>query len=315
MIVGILGPAGCGGTFIDWSLQYLSGTLRYLQLYCDHRDRAVVHDPVWVEISQDPLAESTAHGHRKTHPNDQSLGMVIDSFRAQASNLHSFYYTDAMRADQTSTHYNEIVSTYPDVRFLAFHFQPRHVDQLFVLQAEKISNIYERFSQQMGRSLDDLSSGALREILSLYYPRCIQGQTLNESLLQSQRLYIIDFDAVWRTLDKTLPEIFSWLGMTLDHTRIDSWQKIYTTYKSRNQMEFFERLDDIIDSIIDGRDHDLSAYNMTFAKEIVLASRLLYDHNLSLKFEGINDLSKNTQQWHRILEPNVYHHLHNGDKQ
>jgi len=314
MIVGILGPGGCGGTFIDWSLLYLSGAGHYLQVPYDPVDRSIVYAPKLLGISQDPLSASTAHVHKKTHPNDESLPIVLDHFRRHPGLLHSFYYVDSMRPDQHATHHNEIVAAHPDVRFITFNFQPHHVHQLFVLQYEKVSNVAQRFSEQIGMSLGHLSTGAMREILSLYYPRCIQGQILNEELSQSQHLYMIDFDSVWCGLDRVLPELFDWLPIACDQSRADAWKIVYRRYQERNQTRFFDCLPEIIANIISGRYQDLGPYNMTFAKEVVIASRLLYDHNLALKFEGIDDLSDNTTQWHDILEPNVYHVLIGDDK-
>lgn len=311
MIVGILGPAGCGGTFIDWSLRYLSGTSHYLQV---PYDRSIVCAAKLLEVSQNPLLGSTAHAHKKTSVNDSSLPFVLDQFRRHLGLWHSFFYIDAMRPDQHATHYNEIVAAHPDIKFITFNFQPHHVHQLFVLQYEKVPNAAQRFAQQIGMSLRHLSTGAMREILSLYYPRCIQGQILNEELSQSERLYMIDFDSVWCDLDRVLPELFDWLPIAWDQSRADAWKTIYLEYQKRNQTKFFDCLPEIIENIISGRYQDLGPYNMTFAKEVVIASRLLYDHNLALKFEGIDDLSDNTTQWHDILEPNVYHVLTGDDK-
>jgi len=312
MIVGILGPGGCGGTFLDWSIQFLFGSKENLLVNCDTQNRGIVGYSQVQCITDAPLIGSTAHTHQKTHPNNNSLPVVMDIFSASEYPLNTFYYVDDMLPDQTHTNYNNIIKTYPTVKFVSYNFSYKHIESIFCLQYEKIDGAKRRFDTQVGKTLSNLSTGELREILSLFYPKCIKGQILNEQLDKADNLYIINYDDIWTNLDTIIFDIFKFLELAIDNSRYTQWVQVYHTWLEKNKTDFFEDLPKIIDCIVTGKLLDLGKYNITFAREVVIASKLLYNHNLSLKFDGVNDLTKNTIQWHSILEKNTYHNLEIG---
>jgi len=313
MIAGILGPGGCGGTFLDWSIQFLSNQKENL-VVCLDASRNEVERSLIQHVVENPLIDSTAHAYQKTHPNSQSLSNVIDIFSASEYPLNTFYYVEDMKPGQTHTTYNNIVKTYPAIKFISYNFTLAHIDLIFCLQYEKINGVEQRFNNQIGSQISNQTPGEIREILSLFYPRCIKGQTLSEQLVDSENLYLINFDDVWGRLDTVIFDIFDFLGLLIDKTRYLQWLTVYQVWIEKNKTDFFNDLPKILDYIVSGKSLDLSNYNMTFAKEVVLASKLLYNYNLALKFNGVNDLRTNTLQWHSILEENVYHNLEDGNE-
>lgn len=317
MICGILGPTGCGGTFLDWSLHYLSGQSENLVIKCGTFKRGEIRTKFIQSITDNPLVRSTAHLHNKSHPNTDSLNEVIKQYSKVPYPLNTFYYIDSMTRTQTQTYHNSIVNQYPDVKFITYKFKPHHVDWIFCLQYEKVLIMKRQFTREMFiqqinaniKETNQMSVGELRELLSLYYPFCIKGQILNEELVAADNNYLLDFDRVCTSMPTVMDEIFEFLKLPISQSRYDQWNKIYSQWLEKNSFKFFLDLAFIVECIVQGKYLDLSEYSMSFAKEVVLASKLLYDHNLSLKFEGIQDLSSNTMQWNRILEPNVYHQL------
>jgi len=307
MIVGILGPGGCGGTFLDWSIQYLSGQEENLVVRLD-AERNNVKGTLTQNIVENPLMDSTAHAHQKTHPNGQSLSDIIEIFSADDHQLSTFYYVEDMKPGQTHTSHNNIVKTYPAVKFISYNFTLAHIDLIFWLQYEKINWVEQRYNQ-IGSLTGNQTPGEIREIISLFYPKCVKGQTLNEQLVDSENLYLINFDDVWARLDTVIFDIFDFLELTIDKTRYLHWVDMYRAWLEKNKTDFFDDLPTILDCIVTGKSLDLGHYNMTFAKEVVLASKLLYNYNLALKFGEADDLRTNTLQWHSILEENVYHNL------
>lgn len=312
MIVGILGPGGCGGTFLDWSIQFIAGSTENLVAKCNEKNRNVIEHVQAQQIVDNPLNGSSAHIHQKTHPNNDSLTAVLDIFLSNNYPLNTFYYVDSMLPDQTHTNYNSIIKTHPTVKFISYNFSRKHLDLIFCLQYEKISVAPQNFNNQIGNSLSNLSIGERREMLSLFYPRCIKGQILNEQIEDSDNLYRINFDDVWGKLDIVMINIFKFLGLGINESRYSEWIKIYQIWLTKNKNNFFNDLPEIIDCIVNNKSLDLKVYNITFAKEVVIASKLLYNHNLSLKFNDVSDLTSDTLQWHSILEKNTYHNLEIG---
>ena len=106
-------------------------------------------------------------------------------------------------------------------------------------------------------------------------------------------------------------DILDFLSVKLAQDRWCAWTQVYQQWKTKNSLDFFADLDQIVDSILNGLSYDLAQYNMTFAKEVVLASKLLYNHNKALKSFNMAQMPTNTLDWYSILEENTYHDLHN----
>lgn len=316
MIVGILGPGGCGGTFLDWSLHYLAGDTKNIVVNCDPTDRGKILNTHPQDILENPIKNSTAHHHQKTHPNDKSIDAVIDTFKLIDSNLHTFYYVTSMGQGQTQTNHNDIINSYSDVKFITYVFKKEHIDLIFCLQYDKTVGRKNLLKHEIKvndtRLFDELSVGEQRELISLYYPKCIKSQILSEEINPSTNNYCFNFEQIWQSLPNTMPEIFNFLDLSIDPARINHWKQIYKLWLEQNNIDFFNDIPYIVECILTGVSLDLSKYSMTFSKEVVLLSKLLYDHNLTLKFENFKEPLTNTVQWHDILETNVYHNLNEG---
>lgn len=315
MIIGILGPGGCGGTFMDWTIQYLSGQQNSWVAFCGPTDLSNISNQFQAVIVEDPLFKTTSHRHQKTHPNNNSVDAVIDIFKSHPEyQVHSFYYVDSI-TDRTQTAYNQLYEYYPDVKFITYTFTNKDIDTIFCFQEEKMSPAKQRLDNILKINsttpFSELPLWDQRELLSLYYPGEIHGQTMVEDLAVVDNNYQLKFDIMLNTLDQEIENMFQYLGLDICQERIDHWKNIYNQWKHNNNLEFFKDLDLIIKCILNNVEHDLSKYKMSFAKEVVIASHLLYKHNLALKSYQKNDLSQNTTQWSEIIEPNIYHDLSN----
>lgn len=310
MIIGILGPGGCGGTFLDWSIQYLSGQEKNL-VVCLDAERNNVKCVLPQPVVTNPLTGATAHIYQKTHPNSQSLSNIIEIFSASDYLLNTFYYTENKPSSETHTTYNNIVKTYPTIKFISYNFTLAHIDLIFCLQCEKINGVEQKL---IGPLTGDQDHREILEKVGLAYPSRIKMQTTNEQLVDSKNLYLINFDDVWSRLDTIIFDIFNFLELTINQTRYLQWINVYRIWLEKNKTDFFNDLPKILDCIVSGKYINLSRYNMTFAKEVVLVSKLLYNYNLALKFIEANDLRTNTLQWHAILEENVYYNLEDRNK-
>jgi hypothetical protein len=310
MIIGILGSGGCGGTFLDWSLHFLAGDRQSYAIRVDQHDRSRVVAEGYFDLTLDPITGTTAHRHRKTHPNNGSLQKVIDIFTAlPPERLYSFYYVDSMSADQTQTTHNQIIEGHPDVNFICYTYSPDDIDKIFCLQVEKIPQYLENMLSDWLQINPDMPAWDQREQLSLYYPKCIQGQTINEMINAHPNCFALSFTDMLEHLDRKILEIFDRYKITMDQDRWIAWLGVYQLWKKGNSPEFFADLRQIINHILAGVGQDLTHYNMTFAKETIIASKLLYNHNKALKSHGIEKIPPNTLHWHELLEDNIYHNM------
>ena len=312
MIVGLLGSAGCGGTFLDWSLHYLSGKNNYHFVDINYTDRSKIQAHHEAVVVPSPIKGNTAHLHKKTHPNTESLSDVIDIFKSlPVENLHTFYYVDSMKSDQIMTNHNSIIAGHPDVSFITYKFDHRDIDKVFCLQFEKtpvISSNMKKLVLEHSQATE-LSVWNMRELLSLHYPACVRGQTINEIIVEHKNNFILEFKDMLNNLDKKILEIFEFLDLRVDSLRWESWLDNYHVWKKGNNLEFFRDLDLILHNIVSDVVQDLDVYQMSFAKETVISSKLLYEHNKCLRSYGLEKIPENTRAWHDILEENIYHPL------
>lgn len=315
MIVGILGPGGCGGTFLDWTIQYLSGQTHtwYIQTDCMTEQSRILNQAC-MPLVENPIQDRTAHIHKKTHPDELCVESVIDCFRQHTEfALNSFYFVDQLRSGRTQTEYNRLITKHPDIKFITYKFAETDINTLFCFQYEKtlFSKVwYEQTVMSHNPApIGQMSVWDQRELLSLHYPSMIRGQILSEIVIAGPNNFCLNFNVAVEQLDTVINDLFQYLEITICKERWGQWKKIYTDWKIKNNVQFFKDLEMIIESIISNKFVDLLKYNMTLAKEIVIASTLLYKHNLALKAHNKENLSLNTQQWAEILETNIYHDL------
>jgi len=239
MIVGILGPGGCGGTFLDWSLHYLNGDITHWVAEYDPPNRSKISRLTEHTVPKNPLLESTAHGHVRTHPDNESLSVVLDTFETLPKDyLHTFYYVDDMTAMQSSTTYNSIIDDNKNILFLTYNFSDSDIDKIFCFQYEKIPLCVSGFK----KAIQSDSVWEKRELLSLYYPDCIRGQTVNETRMPHQNSFLIEFDEFLNSGPSVIKHTFNFLNMKLDEERFAHWTTIYHEWKQNNNLSFFRIL-------------------------------------------------------------------------
>lgn len=315
MITGILGCGGCGGTFLDWTLHFLSGNqTNWVALPLHQKNRSTATPLQQQTIVNNPLQYHTAHAHLRTHPNNISLPIVIDLFRHKSDfPMHSFYYADEMTEDQTTTTHNDIIKLYPDLQFITYQYKDSDIHAIFWLQHEKMAGWAHRYDSVMigdtSAKISDCAVWDQREMLSMHYPECIRGQTVNEKIVNHSNNYILNFSDFFVDFPSKIDEIFYFLNLKIDITRYHTWLAIYQKWQQGSGTEFYKDLDLIVHCIVNNQHMDLNKYHMTFAKEVVLASKLLFEHNLSLKSFGLDTIDADTKFWHSILETNTYHNL------
>ena len=83
-IVCVTSPVSVGCSFIDWSIHFLSGNSKFYS----------VKNSAWIPVTDDPLTEINAHGHKKNHSSGHDTSW---SYINQLSTLPK----------------NELVSVYP----------------------------------------------------------------------------------------------------------------------------------------------------------------------------------------------------------
>jgi len=84
-IVCITTAVSVGATFVDWSVHFLSGKRKFYS----------VKNSAWLDLSNNPVQEINAHGHKKNHPGGHdSTWQYVEQLAAQSkTDLLSLYAT------------------------------------------------------------------------------------------------------------------------------------------------------------------------------------------------------------------------------
>jgi hypothetical protein len=95
------------------------------------------------------------------------------------------------------------------------------------------------------------------------------------------------------------------LKFDLDTSKLESWQQIYKKWQQPqlDSLEFMFNCQRIVNSIVNN--HWLEI-DLTFEQEVVIQHCLIYHHGLNLKTWMLEKFPNNTQELHKLLEPNIH---------
>ena len=202
-----IGPGGCGFTFLNWSLTYLSGATEYKTL-----DRSTI------TVDANPLQGLTAHGFAKDHVRSPD-----EWHRLQAVTPQSIVYF-------TPTHQRDLDQllnySCKKIIFQAGNFAKEYFARTCFTNTK--SKIYQQIEQWYDRyGVDTVRQILLDnvEILTNYY-------TVPDTFGDYQFLCYKD---MFQNLDQHIEHIFDFLDLTIDQTRRHAWQLTYFQWKESNQ--------------------------------------------------------------------------------
>jgi hypothetical protein len=114
-------------------------------------------------------------------------------------------------------------------------------------------------------------------------------------------------DDIWNDLPLVIVEICQFLKLPVDINKLESWQLIWDKWRKNHQPQFSRHFDRIIDSIVNNRYMILDRFNLNIFHEALIQNALIVRHNLNLKTWQLAKFPSNTQDLHKLLEPNIHH--------
>jgi hypothetical protein len=147
-----------------------------------------------------------------------------------------------------------------------------------------------------------------REFLALNL-RPFETLSIIPNFDQTKKHYALDCFELFNNFDKTVVDLFDWLGLTINMSNWSHWSTVYQQWRKLhiNRILFIEYFDIIIDSIINGYYLDLSRFKLDIMQEATIYHVLIYRYGLTLKTWRLEKFPDNTQELHKLLEPNIYH--------
>jgi hypothetical protein len=323
-IVAIHSITPIGGTFLDWSIHYVSGQKNHFN-YINNK---------WTLLVDNPLDASSAHGHAKNHPSGiQDVKLCLDTF--QEDKLYSFYpyfqeynfwsnylgfALDNLNDNNWKTieqHQQQELDTIAQVcqraatKNIEIQLNKRWAPYLLMNRVEpawlqKITRYKGLSDYTINRSYQqDYNQWDLREKLALDI-RPFKTPGIKIALDKTLPYYSVSCEDLWFAGTHLIPNLLRWLELPFDKERYHYWATIYQQWQEIQfrSLKFIWQLNDIVDAVINN--HYFQLQDLSLMQEAIILHCLIYQHNLNLKAYNLTKFPSNTQLLHQLLEPN--HH-------
>ena len=216
MIVGLIGPGGEGGTFLDWTLHYLSGDTHANYVLVNRLTKTfeVVFKQ---EIVSNPIrANGTAHNHRKSHPTEQLIQVCMDQYELIDDNevtLKSMYIVPSIESYCGLRSYKDVVSD------IAYRY--KQLKLIHFIYPENIMNLVKRMTKIQGHNetFDDIRNRVNAESIK------------DDKVVNQPIVYPLNIDDMFYNLDSEIRNICDWLSFTINEERYNSWIDIYKQWQ------------------------------------------------------------------------------------
>lgn len=216
-IVGIIGPGGEGGTFLDWSLNYLVGN-QIIDVIQVDRFKDTIITTFKYPIFPNPMTkEGNAHRHQKTHPTEATIQECVNLFKTLNFNnkLHTMYVVPTQHAYDRLKSYQlivkDIVSTVTDLKFIQMYYPDNLLEDL-------IHRIHTKIPES-NENIDDIRSIILSEAKSI------------NKIIVDPNVYSLNINNMFYNLDTEIHKIFSWLNFSIKQDRYDNWLSVYKQWQ------------------------------------------------------------------------------------
>lgn len=314
-MIAILTDPGVGGTFLTWTLYYLSGRTEYF---------SVRHQKIF-NMPHNPLTSENAHGFFTNQPNNidefkKFLPMLIG--KNECLYMHQVRTGTQEIIDELSNHTtkNIVISLCKDQVLYKRRYAARAEvlawgsDQLLFTPDEVCDDFLEHFFKE-SKSIwtrENLNNiWDKREFIALNVDPFDFDSILNYVDHQIPRYQLNPMD-LWTNFDRTVKDLFDYMELTIDYSRYQPWLQIYNQWKTihHDNIKFVWYFSTIIDCVLNNIDFDLKRFNLDLLQEAAIQHFLIYNHNLNFKTWQLTEFV-NTKQLHNLLEPNI-HNLNNS---
>ena len=315
-MIAILSDPGVGGTFLNWTLHYLSGHTHYWNCLQNQL----------IKLTDQPLTQLNSHNFIPNQPN--TLGQfqnIIKSTTHKDDQFSTIYFHNFRNSYETQQAVDITQSTADNLIFLTqsnnsilYHckYESRVSRPLKFTTSERSNNSNERYedltdyffakSKKKWQELNLTQIWDKREFVALNFDTS-RVSSIRPFLDYSIPHYNIDVFDLWNMFDTLLPDLFKNLNLTIDTSRFEYWLSVYREWQKlrRQQQRFIWYFEKIINYILDGHVMDLESFELDIMQEAAIQRELIYKYNLNFRTWQLEKF-QSTQQLHKLLEPNIH---------
>lgn len=309
-MIAVITDPGVGGTFLTWSIYFLSGRHDYFSV----RANSVIN------LTKNPLTEKNAHNFVANQPLDIN---EFKKFMPELIHSDECMYMHHFRSDTefavnelcNNTSKKIVVSTTPELSL--YHCGQDRAGIALAWASNKFlsdpDEIYKDqvnyFFNESGRIWNNLGLTDVwdkREFIALNYNPYSVDSIMNYIHPEIHYHHIHALD-LWVNFDQSVQHLFDYLNLKINDSRYREWILIYSQWKRKhnNQLNFVWYFKTIVNNILNGNDMDLLRFNLNIYQEAAIQQELIYNHNLNIKTWELTKFV-NTKQLHDLLEPNIH---------
>jgi hypothetical protein len=310
-MLAILTDPASGGTFLSWTVYYLSGKTHYFSV----RQQSV--EP----LTDNPLTDKNAHGFVPNQPQNEDefkkfLPLLIDT--EEHMYMHEFRTGTKQAVQQLCEQSTKVIvlAIHPDQMLYRCGYAPRASVVPALQSQQKLSDpddVYNDFTdhffkeskQQWEReNLTDVWDK--REFIALNFDPFNHSSIL-DYIGNNTNYYHINALNLWTNFDHEVHKLFDYLGVPISQDRYHAWLLVYNQWKNMHtkRLMFAQNFKTIINNILSGIEFDLTNFELDIQQEAAIQHFLIYKHNLNFKTWQLVRFT-NTKQLHDLLESNIH---------
>jgi hypothetical protein len=297
-----LGLSATGGTFLDWSINFLSGKSQNITI-AEHQHQKS-------QIPENPIdrTNNNSHEHQRNHP--ANIGEIVWNASALYSiaplDLHTFYFyhhsssiSDPAYLETSFRDVGDFFSRNSSIPHLTIYSDFKNAASFLyyrwlksVKQVRTIDDLIRLDQPLVETGILDLEFFNKRELMALDLIQKTRGR---QQLLDHQNRLAHDLSmsglsiplsSVFLDLDRVLVEMpKKFNNLIFYREKFDAWLDIYKEWQSINsEIHWFLKLPNLINDIVDKNENDISG--MDEIMSCCLESELM-THGWSVKNQGL----------------------------
>jgi len=333
MKICIFSSRSVGGTFLDWSVHFLTGQTQYFSSKQNQ----------FIPLSQNPVNRiqnsANAHGHLKNHPaGADKTKQFLETYNS--SELYSLYagpignstIVEKYKIDPVKENLKEITQHMANDTANLFSIMAEHGSATVHLAGESFVPLYflnvRDFSTFIFKPGSPVSAAdQKKEFESIFFSDSVnqwnsagltnswdirERDALNIRPLDPIREYYltdphlrIDCREFWYNGARVINRVMDYLKLKILPDKFKQWEEIYYQWQKihTDTMEFVYNCDHIVSAVVNNWDY---AINLTSEQEVVIQHFLIYKYGLNLKTWQLEKFPNNTKQLHDLLEDNIH---------
>ena len=316
-MIHVLTDVASGGTFLTWSIHYLSGIDEYFLLQRNQ----------WITLTNNPISIKNAHNFIPNQPNrifnctkQQFIDFAETLSNTASNNHHILYFHQFTNKETTKTAVNYsninasklIVVDASKSKFYHCSYRKR-TPWLIGYNKQSINDdeifqwLTDTFFKDAKLKWNELGLNNIwdrREFIALNF-KPLNQEHIYSNIDKTKKHYLIQSSELWTSMDSGIINLFDYLNIGIDQSRLENWQHIYYSWRflHHQPMTFSTYFETIIEGILHNYDIDLTRFNLDIEQEAAIQHILIYNYNLNLKTWQLEKFT-NTKQLHNLLEPN-----------